>query len=114
MKRMVLATLSGAVLVAACSNEEGNRSSGDDDSSANGTPAAAVAPATTAGERTAWQPPVQARPLSNAEQSRLRSIAGSVERAIALFDGSVPECPKSIREACADRAWAILVGDLEW
>lgn len=114
MRRMVLATLSAAVLVAACSNEERDRSSGYNDSTATSTPAAAATATTTAGGQTAPQPPAHARPLSNAERRRLSSIAGSVERAIALFDSSVPDCRKSTREGCADRAWAILVGDLDW
>ena len=75
---------------------------------------AAATPATTAGGQTAPQPRARARPLSNAERRRLRSIAGSVERAIALFDRSVPDCPEAIREGCADRAWAVLAGDLDW
>ena len=41
------------------------------------------------------------------------SIAGSVERAIALFNSSVQDCPPATREGCADRAWAVLVGDLD-
>ncbi len=102
------------VLVAACSSEERDRSSGHNDSTATGRTAAAGTPKTTAGIQTAPQPPARARPLSNAERRRLRSIAGSVERAIALFDRSVPDCPKAILEGCADRAWAVLVGDLDW
>lgn len=114
MRRLSIMIIAFTVLVAACSNDERDRSSGHNDSTATGTPAAAATPATTAGGQAAPQPPAHARPLTIAERRRLTSIAGSVEHAIALFDRSVPDCPEAIREGCADRAWAILVGDLDW
>jgi hypothetical protein len=41
-------------------------------------------------------------------------IAGSVDRAIDLFDNTVRSCPKRTREACVERAWAVVVVDLDW
>jgi hypothetical protein len=114
MHRLSIGIVAFTLLVAACSNEGGDLSSGHQDATATGTPPPAVTPARTASAPTASEPPARARPLSNAERRRLRSIAGSVERAIALFDRSVPACPKATRGGCVDRAWAVLVVDLDW
>jgi hypothetical protein len=99
------------VLVAACSNEGRDSSSGHPDSTATGTPPAAMAAQTTV---PTTEEPSRARRLSNAERRRLRSIAASVERAIMLFDRSVRACPDATWEGCVDRAWAVLVVDLDW
>jgi hypothetical protein len=113
MRRLLLVMVVVTLLVAACSSEGGDLPSGHQDATAT-TPPQGGTPATTASRQTASEPPAEARPLSNAERKRLRSIAGSVERAIALFDRSVHACPKATRGSCVDRAWAVLVVDLDW
>ena len=62
-------------------------------------------------------PPAKAagsRPLTSPERKRLREIAASIGAAIDLFDRSVRGCPDATWEACVDRAWAVLVIDLDW
>ena len=54
------------------------------------------------------------RPLTSPERKRLREIAASIGAAIDLFDRSVRGCPDAMWEACVDRAWAVLVIDLDW
>ena len=41
-------------------------------------------------------------------------IARSVDNAVDLFDKTLRSCPKLTQEACMDRAWAVIVGDLDW
>jgi hypothetical protein len=114
MHRLSIVMVVFTVLVAACGNGGRDLSSGHHDSTATGTPPPAATPATTASGQSASEPPARARLPSSAERRRLRSIAGSVERAVALFDTSVRACPKATRGGCVDRAWAVLVVDLDW
>ena len=115
MHRLPIVLIAFVVLVAACDSEGRDSSSRRHDSTGTGTPPPAETAGTTAASgQTAPQPPASARPLSSAERRRLISIAGSVERAITLFDRSVDACPKATRGGCVDRAWSVLVVDLDW
>jgi hypothetical protein len=114
MRCVSIVTVLVTVLVAACGNESRDISSGHPDSTATGTPPAANAPTTPPTEQTAPELPARARRLSTAERRRLRSIAKSIEHAVVLFDRSVRACPDTTWEGCVDRAWAVLVGDLDW
>lgn len=114
LQRFLIAMLVFTLLLSACGNEGHDLPSRHNGSAAPGTRSAAASPATTASAQSASDQHARVRLLSNAERRRLRSIAGSVERAIGLFDTSVRACPKATRAGCVDRAWAVLVGDLDW
>jgi hypothetical protein len=112
MHRLLLVVVV-ALLAVGCGNDEREGSLGRPDSTETGAPPAAEAAApTTPGLTTPAT--ARARRLSNAEQRRLESIANSIERAVVLFDRSARACPDATWEGCVDRAWSVLVGDLDW
>jgi hypothetical protein len=102
------------VLAAACGNDGRDSLSRARDPTGTGTSPAAPIPGRTARAPAVREPPPLERPLSSAERRRLVSIAGSIERAIALFDDSVRTCARATRGGCVDRAWSVLVVDLDW
>jgi hypothetical protein len=112
MRRLLLVVVV-ITLAAGCVNEGQDVASEHADPTATGATPAAESPATTTPGLTT-RAPARGRRLSNAERIRLKSIATSVERAITLFDGSVRACPDATWEGCVDRAWSVLVGDLDW
>jgi hypothetical protein len=114
VRRLSIVMVTVVVLAAACDNEGRDSLSRRPDSTGTGTPPAAETAGRSASGQTAPEPPARARPLSSAERRRLISIAGSIERAITLFDRSVHACPRATRGGCVDRAWSVLVVDLDW
>jgi len=102
------------ILAAACDDEGRDSLARAPDSTGTGAPVAAETAGRTASEQTAAEPPAAARLLSNAQRRRLVSIAGSVERAVGRFDRSVQSCPRATLGGCVDRAWSVLVADLDW
>jgi hypothetical protein len=112
--RLSIVMIAVVVLAAACDDEARDSRSRGHDSTMTGTPVVAETAGTTASGPNAAEQPAHARPLSSGERRRLISLAGSIERAITLFDKSVHACPKATRGACVDRAWSVLVVDLDW
>jgi hypothetical protein len=98
---------------AGCGNDGRDASLERPDLTETGAPPTAGVPATTTAGLTT-PAPNRARRLSSAERRRPRSIARSIEHAVVLFDRSVRACPDATWEGCVDRAWAALVGDLDW
>ena len=110
----IVAVLAVVASASGCGGNAAERSPEQVDSPTE-QPATASAPA--ASGPTVAQPttsPSRLRPLTTAQRNRLKMIAGSVDRAIDLFDKTVRSCPKRTREACIDRAWAVIVVDLDW
>ena len=106
MPRVAITLIFVAALAVACGGRE-RESPSDVAPSANSEPAV-ESDATTSPESTKSESPVHARPLSSAEQARLRSIAKGIDDAIELFDMTYRDCPPATWSSCVDRAWKIL------